>query len=624
MTWNRPPPARNNRNCMSGGLLIPEIRMANFRGGRPGVCVDNSVSPGHAVVMTVTAGDIISGGWRITPGFAASTPSSESRNFYAVYPGEAFGAPERGVIAAMARAHPELPDQSTGARDSAQLVVHSLAEGYFGAQRTFSGRRAAGLALSSVNRWLFGQAQVDAPSHLTPVSLTALIFYNSQIGIAQVGACQIYRYRNQILVPLMRDHTRMMQDGRKAPTRAIGLDLELSVDYIEDDTEAGDRFILISGPDGRNPDAVYALLSDQLAQATGPEDCARMIGAALHDKSPEDKPEDETVMVLDVLEAPAPDAAAHGHDLSHLPLRPPPREGAVWDGFVIGKTLYRGRYTILKAAYDTVAKREVALKIPQPTMLQDEVFAAGFMREAWIGTTVRGSSVARYIDLPAERRSSLYLVMPLYKGETLEARLHRGPLMSLPDGIGYALKLCEAVQDLAAIQIVHRDIKPDNIMLLPHNEIRLLDLGLAYLPGIDRQDSVKPGGTLRYMAPELLQGVPANARTEVYALGVTIYRMFSGGAYPFGQREAVPLSRLRPDLPGWLGVCLGRALESRPDARFADAGAFAAALQAGLVSGAEPLARPRFKIKLTPLQLWRLAAIIFGIGFFWLLARGFQ
>ena len=142
------------------------------------------------------------------------------------------------------------------------------------------------------------------------------------------------------------------------------------------------------------------------------------------------------------------------------------------------------------------------------------------------------------------------------------------------------------MQDLAAIQIVHRDIKPENIMLLENNEIRLLDLGLAYLPGIDVADRVKPGGTIRYMAPELLQGVAANARTEVYALAITLYRMFTGGAYPFGQREPIPLSRLRPDLPRWLGHACARALAPKPAERFADAGEFARALQLGLVNGA--------------------------------------
>ena len=86
------------------------------------------------------------------------------------------------------------------------------------------------------------------------------------------------------------------------------------------------------------------------------------------------------------------------------------------------------------------------------------------------------------IDVPRARRTCLYLVMPLYHGETLEARLNRGPFVNLPEGIGIALKLCEAIQDLSAIQVIHRDIKPDNVMLSEaRGEVKLLDLGLAFL-----------------------------------------------------------------------------------------------------------------------------------------------
>jgi hypothetical protein len=551
---------------------------------------------------------VAAAGWQIATGFAASFAADRSRNFYAVYTGDNFGHPERGIVGAIARGHPKNPGQARGARDAAQLVVHSLAEGYFGAQRTLSARRAAGLALNAVNRWLFGQPT------LAPVSLAALFFHSSRIAIVQLGACQLYRYRNRHLDPL---GVNAPPRGTATPNRAIGLDADLPVDFLDEDVAVADRFVLLAGVEAA--ENLYATLSERLANGPAdPREFAESLLASLDNVSGPDK----AAMILDILAAPKPNAAATP-GLADLPLRPAPQEGAVWDGFAIGKTLYRGRYTILKAAYDTVEKRDVVLKIPLPTMLTDEIFAAGFMREAWIGSTVRGSTVAHYLELPPDRRSSLYLVMPHYHGETLEARLHRAPAVSLPEGIGIALKLCEAVQDLAAIQIVHRDIKPENIMLLRNNEVRLLDLGLAYLPGIDMADSVKPGGTIRYMAPELLQGVPANPRSEVYALGVTLYRMFAGGAYPFGQREAVPLARLRPDMPGWLGEALARCLAPKPADRFADSGALAAALQTGLTTRPEAApAKPRFRLPVTPLQLWQALTFAFAALSVYLLLRG--
>ncbi len=548
--------------------------------------------------MKTVAEPISNGGWQIAAQFAATGARRASRRFYAVYEGDAFGHPERGIIAVMARGHPDGAENVKGASESAQLVVHSFAEGYFGARRTLGAKRAAHLALASVNTWLYGQARSDTSRHMVPVSISALMFCGPRIGVVHVGSCRVYRRREGVITPLMRDHIRVAADGREEPTRAVGLDMELSIDYYETDAETGDRYLLVSGLEAENHEAIEAAFQLNIGPSVS---------------------SDMTAIVLDVIAVPPPDARRH--DLADLPLRPAPKEGDVWDGFVIGKTIYRGRYTLLKLARDSIENRDVVLKIPLPAMLQDEVFSAGFMREAWIGSTVRGNNVARYIELPEERRSSLYLVMPYYRGETLEARLNRPPLMSLPDGIGIALKLCEAVQDLAAIQIVHRDIKPDNIMLLPKNEVKLLDLGLAYLPGLDVQDAVKPGGTLRYMAPELLKGVQSSARSEVYSLAVTIYRMFSGGAYPFGQREAVPLARMRPDLPGWLGKIMQQAMAPEPAERFADAGEFATALYEGLVSGAADEARKGSFFQLTKLQIWQAATVVFAIGFFALLIK---
>ena len=540
-------------------------------------------------------------GWAVSPGFAAQAQSEHASSFYALYNGADFAAPGRGLAAIIAQSHTDQPGNA--ARDAVQLAVHSFAEGYFGARRTLSPRRAAAVSLTSLNRWLAGQMQGGLARHPTPVSLSALLLQHRRVAIVQIGACQLFRLRGGVLAPLIRPHLRLGAGGH--PSRALGLEDDLALSFHEDEAEPGDIFLLLAG--AGLPELVYAALSPLAALPyAGVDVLAARALAMLPGPG-------KSVMALQidaVPEADESDASAH---LADLPIRSPPKEGDAWDGFAIGKTLFRGRYTILKAALDTRTGQEVALKIPLKSMLQDEVFTAGFMREAWIGTTVRSASVVRYIDVPRERRTCLYLVMPLYHGETLEARLNRPPYVNLPEGVGIALKLCEAIQDLSAIQVIHRDIKPDNVML-PEGRggLKLLDLGLAFLPGIDAADSIKPGGTIRYMAPELLRGSPASARTEVYALGVTLYRMFSGGPFPFGQNEKLPLAKMRPDLPRWLGEVFASALAAKPEERFADTGAFARALQAGLAEGHEqPLpSRPPFFSKL---RLWQTATLILAL-----------
>lgn len=528
--------------------------------------------------------------WTLRLSVVPAQGATDPADIYAVYSGERLGRPARGIVAAVARGTDANP---AAALEAAHIAVHMLAEGYYGAAPTLSPRRAAALAVTSANAWMFSQANVAS------ASLAALIFAGRRVGVLHVGDCRVHRLRRGQLMPLSEDHLRPLPDGKLS--RKIGGNAELHVDYIEDTPELSDRYFLIS----READAGIVDVAERFFSSAGPKACR---GTA--------PPMAGTAVVADVLQLPQESFDELSASMLRLPLRRPPREGDNWDGFVLGRTLYTSRYTTLKVAEDALSGRKVVLKIPLPSMLHDDVFRAGFLREAWVGASVHSPRIVSYLDVPAERRSSLYLVLPYYHGETLEARLSRPPAISCLDGVGLALKLCTAVKDLAALQIIHSDLKPDNVFLLPGGEIKLLDLGLAYLPGVDEPDN-RLGGTTRYMAPELFKKMPADQCSEVFSLGVTVYRLFSNGAFPFGQRERVPLQRLRPDLPAWLGECLKKAIEYDRAKRFQDAGEFATALKDGLSHGTvEPTVAPRRPSwHPDPLRLWQGLAALFGLAF---------
>ena len=551
-------------------------------------------------------------GWTlaIAPASAVSA-APESADFHAIYSGEAFDKAGRGIVAAVARGIGD----GCRAMEAAQIAVHSLAEGYFGAAATLGPGRAASLALASANAWMFSQSRAD-PNHSMAASLTALIFVGRHVRIIHVGDCRVYRKRGRQLVPLTTEHVRPLPDGPGQLSRSVGGDAELHIDYIEDDAETSDRYIILSRggyaapPSGR---LIEMLAADRLAE----EVASSVIEVA---RAGTNLQGDATALVIDVLKLPESSFDEMAAAFAALPIRGVPRDGDNWDGFIIGRTLYRSRYTTLKLARDTTTGRDVVLKIPLSSMLHDQVFRAGFLREAWVGATVHSKRIASYIDISPERRSSLYLVLPYYRGETLEARLTRPPPIPYLEGVGLALKLCAVVQELAAFQVVHRDLKPENVLLLPDGEIKLLDLGLAYLPGVDEPDDDRLGGTTRYMAPELFRKAPADQRSEVFSLGVTAYRLFGGGAFPYGVRESYPLQRLRPDLPAWLGRCLGRAIEMDREKRFKDAGEFASALENGLSRGeALPAQALSWRERIGPLRLWQGLALLFGAGFVTLL-----
>lgn len=534
-------------------------------------------------------------GWRLAVG--AVSPDRASADFQAVYNGEDLQTPHKGVAIVAATAE--------GAWEAAQIAVNGFAEGYYGLGGTLSAARAAAQALTSINSWLFRQSKEAAPGHEMQAALTAVLFVNRRIDILQAGKTgAVYVWRKGTLMPL--------GDTGQANAPSVGAEASLRIEHFEFETEPGDRFVFLGARSAYTDETV---LAGALAATADAQTLAERLAAAADGSDP------IAVTVADVIETAHlayEDIAAR---FAGLPLRKPPREGDLWDGFRIGRTVSRGRYTLLKRAYDEIEKRDVVLKIPLASMLADQVFRAGFLREAWIGTAIDIPGVAKYIPLPAGRQSSLYLVMPFYRGETLETRLKRPPKAALGEGIGIALKLCAAVTELGRRDIIHRDIKPENVMLTVGGEVVLLDLGLAYLTGLDDAGIDNAGGTTRYMAPELFSGVAPNARSEVFSLAVCIYRMFAAGKFPFGQHETAPLERLRPDLPKWLGHVLQKGLAMEPADRFADAVSLSKAIEDGLIGGDIHIGG---RLPVSPIRLWQAATTFFAAVAALLLLTGWR
>jgi serine/threonine protein kinase len=201
----------------------------------------------------------------------------------------------------------------------------------------------------------------------------------------------------------------------------------------------------------------------------------------------------------------------------------------------------------------------------------------------------------------------------------------------LSAGLDIALKLTKAVAALHRAGIVHRDIKPENVIVQVDGGLKLIDLGVARLPQLEESDLSNAPGTPSYMAPELFGGQGANEASDIFALGVTVYRAFAGGAYPYGEIPAfsqprfgklTPLARHRPDLPAWLDHILARAVATDPQARFADAVEFAFELENGSLR-ATPLSIGRVPLyERDPTRFWQIVSALLLVSLLIALARG--
>jgi serine/threonine protein kinase len=210
--------------------------------------------------------------------------------------------------------------------------------------------------------------------------------------------------------------------------------------------------------------------------------------------------------------------------------------------------------------------------------------------------------------------------MPFYVGDTLERRINRGQPVSLEEGVLIGLRLCKAIHALHRLRIIHRDIKPDNILLLEGGGLKLLDLGVARLPAFEEDQDAPIPGTPSYMAPEQFNGERGSAASDQFAAAATLYRLFAGGVYPYGEIEPFThprfhgrvksLSICRPDLPAWLDAVLARALAIDPNERYADIIELAYELENGLAKGGQIKLRKRSWYERNPLLFWKLSSAI--------------
>jgi serine/threonine protein kinase len=212
--------------------------------------------------------------------------------------------------------------------------------------------------------------------------------------------------------------------------------------------------------------------------------------------------------------------------------------------------------------------------------------------------------------------------MPLYEGELLETRIKRRPLLGLEEGRDIGVKLARGAGALHRAGIIHRDIKPDNVILQAGGGLKLIDLGVVRIAVLEDFPPADIPGTRAYMAPEMAAGEAGSEASDIYALGVTLFRAFTG-EYPYGNADALapparprtqPLGALRPDLPAWLEAALGRAVASDPDDRFSDMGQFAGELEAGpaRIGGTGP--RQRSFYERAPVLFWQIIAALLALG----------
>ena len=398
----------------------------------------------------------------------------------------------------------------------------------------------------AANIALYDSTENDRSATRMATTMNVCIFKGRDVHVGHVGDSRLYLVRNEEIKKLTNDHSmtglqlklRLMTELeacashlRSMLTRSVGAELVVRFDYKRVTAMQHDRYLqctdglycfmndgeIAEGVDRLNLDEICAYLVN-LAERRGTDDnlTAQLIHVDRVTPLKKDKP-------LSILTAAGqPTEVTDQNELT-------PGQNLDERYRIDAKISRSGMATIYKA-FDVKENHYVALKIPHMQYESDVSFFSRFQREAEIGRILNHPNILKFYE-PDAKQSRPYIVMELLEGRTLAQVMNEVKPFPIDDSLQVAARIADALAHMHEKGVVHRDLKPQNIMICKDGTLRIMDFGIARASEMRRLTFVgfTPAmGTPDYMAPEQVKGRRGDARTDIYSLGAMLYEMVTG------------------------------------------------------------------------------------------------
>jgi class 3 adenylate cyclase/tetratricopeptide (TPR) repeat protein len=278
---------------------------------------------------------------------------------------------------------------------------------------------------------------------------------------------------------------------------------------------------------------------------------------------------------------------------------------ADWSGrrlaqYVVQEPVGSGGMAVVYRARDERLGRQVALKFLSPHVNADPAATGRFLAEARTAAALDHPNVCTIYEIGESTDGQLFIAMPLYDAETLQARLGRGRL-TFDEALPIALQVARGLEHAHASGIVHRDLKPSNIMILPDGTVKIVDFGIARMHDGAFTDPQAVVGTVPYMSPEQTNGAPIDCRSDIWSFGIVLHEMLTGTRPFAGDDSHAILEAIRqrhpdltatsyPDVPSGIDRIVRRALAKSADERYPSMSILAAELSTQTRDEAAPMA----------------------------------
>lgn len=520
---------------------------------------------------------------------------------------------------------------------AAETAVKSFLTDYYATSEAWSVRTSAERVISATNSWMHGQNVRSQSGPLTDearergmvCTFSALVLKSRVAHLFHIGDARIARLSGSRLEPLTEAHRVDLGGGQSYLGRALGVNRHVDIDYRQIVVQPGDIFVMTTdGVHDHLPDAaiIDALTGDNLDAA------ARTITAAALTAGSADN---LTIQILRVDTLPAGTVG----DLigAEASLRPAPllEVGRDFEGYAILRELHAGSRSHIYLARDKANGAKVALKVPATEHAGDSSQLQALLLEEWVARRIDNPHVLKAAPQRGARRH-IYSAMEYAEGQTLEEWMHDHPLPQ-PAAVRPLVKqIAMGLQAFHRREMLHRDLRPANVLVNSDGTARIIDFGSAQVAGLDdlavsRMEDAAFAGTMQYSAPELYLGNGASQRSDIYSLGVITYQMLTG-RLPYGPRVAaattraaqrklryVPVTEWNADVPDWVEAAIAKAVAIDPAQRYAELSEFVFDLSRHnpklVAADARPLLQRR------PERLWQAVSLLLLATILFLLWR---
>ncbi|QUN07090.1 bifunctional protein-serine/threonine kinase/phosphatase [Shewanella yunxiaonensis] len=471
-------------------------------------------------------------------------------------------------------------------QQAARAAVSSFLSDYYSTPQSWSVQTSSQRVLAAINQWLLGLGRdFREASRGYVCTFSAAIVKSCSLHLLHVGDARIYLWREGELSQLTRDHacSKGGKGGGVFLTRALGLDPKLEIDYSCLPLQVGDGLLLMTdGIYGHVPDKMIA---EHLRQhpRQDEEDCGHLCRSLVELALAAESDDNLSCQYLQVTSLPSMDKNDLYLSLSSKPFPPPMAIGQKLDGYRVRQILHESERSQVYLVEDAQGKL-ACMKTPSVNYLDDAAYIERFMQESWIGSRIRHRNVVALVD-HEKSKSALYYLTEYLNGQPLDRWL--AAKKCDPETTLHLVSQMEAgLRALHRREMVHRDLKPGNVMVTHDKRIKLLDFGSCYVRGLAEiaspieRDHIL--GTADYSAPELLLGHSGNLQSDLFSLAVITFEMLTGKLPFYGKLAACrtakdfaalkyqPITELAPEVPSWMDAAVRRALSIDPAERQTD------------------------------------------------------